>query len=228
MALPSAQESTCPICGIPLTFSAFHAHMRTEHPAYVAAEHKREADEKLALGKLFIPGLLIWVVIVGLVLVEFPGNVEYFMGLMFVVVALIALSVLYAHESTRVDAAAIDAIGRKCRICGVELDAVQMEQHLRTVHPQEVAYLREGWAYAFGIVVAIGALLLFLWIELVPYLDSASYRSFGRIAGMGGLLAWTGAMIVWRRFVDTRHIARVRRAWEHMHGATLPPEWTGA
>jgi len=93
-----------------------------------------------------------------------------------------------------------------------------MKEHPRTVHPEETRYLAEARAYALGSLAAIAALMLYLAVLLSPYVTAASTRNFGIVLTKGGFFLWLGVLFAWRRFVDSRHVARVRRIWQHSHG----------
>jgi len=192
--------------------------MESVHPEYVAAQHKWDRDFRRAFGKVALPGLAVWVAAIALILF-LPLSVNYLVAMGIAVAALMVAAGLYAYRATSADESTLHGFRRRCRICDAELAGTEMKEHLRTVHPEETRYLAEARAYALGSLAAIAALMLYLAILLSPYVTPASTRNFGIVLTKGGFFLWLGVLFAWRRFVDSRHIARVRRIWQHSHGS---------
>jgi len=192
--------------------------MGKSHPEYLNAERWRDRDLDRAFYKIFLPGIVVWVLAVVLTfLIPGPADV-YFVGLLVTFLGIAVVAGVYAYGATRADEQALSALQRKCRICGEEMAGNQIAGHLKAVHPDEVKYLREARAYALGTLTGVTAVMLYLAVLTVPQLHYFwGVRSLGRSLAVGGFLLWAAALYVWRRFVDSRHIARVRRVWQHTH-----------
>ena len=213
----ASRESTCPLCGQPITFKVFRAHMQSVHPEYVAAQQKWDRDFCRGFGKVALPGLAAWVAAIALILF-LPLSVNYLVAMGITVAALMVAAGVYAYRATSADESTLHAFRRRCRICDAEMAGTELEEHLRRVHPEETRYLAEARAYALGSLAAIAALMLYLAVLLSPYVTAASTRNFGIVLTKGGFFLWLGVLFAWRRFVDSRHVARVRRIWQHSHG----------
>src|SRR5437667_5687521 len=196
--------------------------MRAQHPDYVAAQTQKDRDERKAFAKRLAPAILVWLAAVLLIVLFYSRDTAVIIGLIASMWVITAWAGWYAHRATQADTASLESVARECRVCGATMDGVQMEEHLRTMHPEEVRYLKAARAYSFGVLAAIAALMLFLWYLLFPYLRGTSYRSFVQIVTYGTVFIWTGAMVGWRRFVDARHVRHVRRIWDSSHGM----QWT--
>jgi len=218
MGVASVGQSTCPFCGQALSFKGFQTHMKANHPEYVAAEEKWDRDFRKDFGKVALPGVVVWIIAILFLFFATQPVELYFLGLVVAVIVLMGISVIYAHHATAVDIRALKAFHRRCQICGAEVPGGQIADHIRSVHPEERRYLIEARTYALGTLAAVTLLMTYFAILLLPYVHATSSRSFGRALTMGGFFLWTGAMLGWRRFVDSRHIARVRRTWEQSHG----------
>jgi hypothetical protein len=191
--------------------------MESVHPEYLAAQRKWDRDFRRAFGRVALPGLAIWIAAIAFILF-LPLPVNYLLAMGITVAALMIAAGVYAYRGTSADESTIHAFRRRCRICDAEMAGTEMKEHLRTIHPDERRFLLEARAYALGSLSAIAALMLYLAILLSPYVTSSSSRNFGIVLTKGGFFLWLGVLFVWRRFVDSRHIARVRRIWQHSHG----------
>ncbi len=191
--------------------------MESVHPEYLAAQRKWDRDFQRAFGKVALPGLATWIAAIALILF-LPLPVNYLAAMSITVAALMIAAGGYAYRATSADESTIHAFRRRCRICDAEMAETEMKEHLSTFHPDERRFLAEARAYALGSLSAIAAFMLYLAILLSPYVTPASTRNFGIVLTKGGFFLWLGVLFVWRRFVDSRHIARVRRIWQHSHG----------
>ena len=213
----------CPFCGVDVPVKEFHDHMLWNHPEYLNLERKRAQDSGRAFGGFALLVLLL-ILGTGIAIVLFAPVpfLPVFAGLIAASIGVMILGVVYAHRVTQADVQALNALERHCRICDAEMAGSEMKAHIQATHPSEARYLREAKAYAIGslsvaIVVMIGLGLLLVVYSTPDRMDVFAGRGLARSATGGGLLVWGGMMYVWKRFVDTRHVARVRRAWERAH-----------
>ena len=213
----------CPFCGVDVPVKEFHDHMLWNHPEYLNLERKRAQDSGRAFGGFALLVLLL-ILGTGIAIVLFAPVpfLPVFAGLIAASIGVMILGVVYAHRATQADVQALNALERHCRICDAEMAGSEMKAHIQATHPSEARYLREAKAYAIGslsvaIVVMIGLGLLLVVYSTPDRMDVFAGRGLARGAAGGGLLVWGGMMYGWKRFVDTRHVARVRRAWERAH-----------
>jgi hypothetical protein len=192
--------------------------MKEKHPEYMAAKVKRDRDEGKAFFRRFAPALLVWLAAVFVLVLYVSADPSIFFGLIASMVAISVWAGLYARRATKMDTIAMESVARECRICGATTDGIQMKQHLEVAHPEELRYLNEARAYAYGVLVGIAALMLFFASLVLPYLGPGRNRGFGQTFAYGSMVMWTAAMVAWRRFVDARHVRHVRRIWDESHG----------
>src|SRR2546428_11972343 len=101
-------ESTCPLCGQPITFKVFRAHMQSAHREYVAAQLKWDLVFRRAFGKVALPGLAVWVAAIALILF-LPLWVNYLVAMGITVAALMVAAGVYAYRATSADESTLHA-----------------------------------------------------------------------------------------------------------------------
>ena len=216
----------CPFCGVDVSVKQFHDHMLWNHPEYLNLERKKGQDSGRAFGGFALLAVLILVGGIALLVFTPVPLLPAFAALFAAMIVVMILGVVYAHRATQADTQAINALERHCQICDAEMAGSEMGAHIQATHPAEATYLREAKAYAIGslavaIVVMIGLGVLLVLYATPDSTDIFAGRGFARTVAGGGLLIWGGMMYVWKRFVDTRHVMRVRRAWERSHPSSV-------
>jgi len=216
----------CPFCGVEVTVKEFHDHMLWNHPEYLNLERKKAQESARTFGRFALLALLIWGAGIALVFLAPVPVLLAIVGLFAATVGVLILAGGYAHRATKADARALNVLERHCRICDAEMVGSEMKAHIQATHPAEARYLKEAKAFAIGSLVVAGVVMVGLGLLLVPYatadpMDVSAPRGVARGVVGGGLLIWGGMMYIWKRFVDTRHVVRVRRAWETAHSSRV-------
>src|SRR5438093_4525175 len=81
VSISPTESSVCPVCASFLPFREFHAHMRAQHPDYVAAQTQKDRDERKAFAKRLAPAILVWLAAVLLIVLFYSRDTAVIIGL---------------------------------------------------------------------------------------------------------------------------------------------------
>ncbi len=226
MSDPLYFRPRCPFCGEEVPVKGFHDHMLWNHPEYLNLKRQEDLEKGWAFGKFALAALVVFFAGVALVFIVSVPIEWGLAGVFATAMGVMALGGVYAHRATSAHTGALNSLERHCQICDAEMPGTEMARHIGAVHPAEERYLREARAFAIGCLVLALAAMVSLGILLLPYATAAdpwSARGFPEGLLGVGLLTWGVMMYVWKRYVDTRHVARVRQAWTSAHPSARSP-----